>query len=56
MQQKSGKHMCYMVVFVLFLFFLMYFLRGLGSRFGGGGVEKTLELKQTETVPVGGNG
>merc|ERR1719210_973592 len=53
MQQGSGKHMCYMIVFVLFLFFLMYFLRGLGSRFGG---SKPVELKDTTKVPILGTG
>lgn len=43
MQNKSGKHMCYMVIFVLVLFFLMYFLRKLPS-FGGGGRVTGLQL------------
>mmetsp|Transcript_99271 Transcript_99271/g.241435 ORF Transcript_99271/g.241435 Transcript_99271/m.241435 type:complete len:161 (-) Transcript_99271:161-643(-) len=46
MQQKNGKHMCYMVAFVLLLFFLMYFLRGVGSRIGG----KSIELVQNSTA------
>mmetsp|Transcript_71837 Transcript_71837/g.191033 ORF Transcript_71837/g.191033 Transcript_71837/m.191033 type:complete len:161 (-) Transcript_71837:245-727(-) len=45
MQQKGGKHMCYMVAFVLVLFFLMYFLRGLSSRGG-----KSIELVQNSTA------
>mmetsp|Transcript_55797 Transcript_55797/g.84447 ORF Transcript_55797/g.84447 Transcript_55797/m.84447 type:complete len:110 (-) Transcript_55797:72-401(-) len=47
MQQKNGKHMCYMIAFVLVLFLFMYFLRAMGSRSGG----KTIELKQNDTVP-----
>mmetsp|Transcript_83524 Transcript_83524/g.259454 ORF Transcript_83524/g.259454 Transcript_83524/m.259454 type:complete len:161 (+) Transcript_83524:94-576(+) len=49
MQQKSGKHMCYMVAFVLVLFFMMYLLRGMGSRNAG----KSFELVQNSTA--GGN-
>mmetsp|Transcript_9299 Transcript_9299/g.18708 ORF Transcript_9299/g.18708 Transcript_9299/m.18708 type:complete len:160 (+) Transcript_9299:44-523(+) len=45
MQQKGGKHMCYMVAFVLLLFFLMYFLRGISSRSG-----KSIELVQNTTA------
>mmetsp|Transcript_19104 Transcript_19104/g.44962 ORF Transcript_19104/g.44962 Transcript_19104/m.44962 type:complete len:168 (-) Transcript_19104:206-709(-) len=50
MQTKNGKHMCYMVAFVLLLFFMMYFLRGMGSRFGGGG--KQLEVQQNASASV----
>mmetsp|Transcript_6426 Transcript_6426/g.18341 ORF Transcript_6426/g.18341 Transcript_6426/m.18341 type:complete len:161 (-) Transcript_6426:186-668(-) len=46
MQQKNGKHMCYMVAFVMLLFFLMYFLRGMGSRNGA----KPIELVQNSTA------
>uniref|UniRef100_A0A7S4RHX1 t-SNARE coiled-coil homology domain-containing protein n=1 Tax=Alexandrium monilatum TaxID=311494 RepID=A0A7S4RHX1_9DINO len=46
MQQKNGKHMCYMVAFVLVLFFLMYFLRNFGSRSPG----QSIELVQNSTA------
>merc|ERR1719499_1347221 len=49
MQQNNGKHMCYMLVFVLALFFLMYFLRGISSRFGGSGAA-SLELEQPGNI------
>ncbi|CAK0904243.1 unnamed protein product [Prorocentrum cordatum] len=50
MQQRSGKHMCYMVAFVLVLFFLMYLLRGMGKRLGGGGAPAPLEIVQNDTA------
>uniref|UniRef100_A0A7S2GR85 t-SNARE coiled-coil homology domain-containing protein n=1 Tax=Alexandrium andersonii TaxID=327968 RepID=A0A7S2GR85_9DINO len=45
MQQKGGRPMCYMIAFVLVLFFLMYFLRGLGSSRSA----KPIELVQNST-------
>eukprot|EP00440_Ansanella_granifera_P024075 gb/GFBE01026146.1/.p1 GENE.gb/GFBE01026146.1/~~gb/GFBE01026146.1/.p1 ORF type:complete len:172 (+),score=49.54 gb/GFBE01026146.1/:1-516(+) len=59
MANKSSKHMIYMVVFVLVLFFLMYFLRKFS--FGGSGGAASVDLQQnlsgadsvTES-PVGG--
>mmetsp|Transcript_7386 Transcript_7386/g.13128 ORF Transcript_7386/g.13128 Transcript_7386/m.13128 type:complete len:168 (-) Transcript_7386:78-581(-) len=53
MVSKSGNsHMCYMMLFIVFLFFLMYGLR----RIGGGG-SRSLEigsrsLEVTDSVPV----
>mmetsp|Transcript_57461 Transcript_57461/g.159038 ORF Transcript_57461/g.159038 Transcript_57461/m.159038 type:complete len:166 (-) Transcript_57461:206-703(-) len=52
MQQKNGKHMCYMVAFVMLLFFLMYFLRGMGSR-NSAAVPITLQENSTVDSTAG---
>eukprot|EP00930_Biecheleria_cincta_P062000 TRINITY_DN47523_c0_g1_i1.p1 TRINITY_DN47523_c0_g1~~TRINITY_DN47523_c0_g1_i1.p1 ORF type:complete len:165 (+),score=38.71 TRINITY_DN47523_c0_g1_i1:52-546(+) len=44
MDNKSSKHMIYMVVFIVVLFFLMYVLRKLSFGGGGGGAPK-VDLK-----------
>mmetsp|Transcript_73874 Transcript_73874/g.175845 ORF Transcript_73874/g.175845 Transcript_73874/m.175845 type:complete len:169 (+) Transcript_73874:89-595(+) len=44
---KSGNsHMCYMMLFIVFIFFLMYALRKLG----GGGSSRTLEVVKATTL------
>jgi len=52
-KKGGGKHMCSMVVFVVFLFFTFYMLRGVGSRFGGSSAT-SIELKQNATSDSGG--
>lgn len=52
MNNKDSKHMCYMVIFVFALFFLMYVLRKMPS-FGGGG-SKALQLEADFNASVSG--
>jgi len=56
MNNRGGSHMCYMVLFVIVLFFTMYFLRGIGSRIGGGGkaaLEPNVSDVPADSLPTG---
>mmetsp|Transcript_43670 Transcript_43670/g.120893 ORF Transcript_43670/g.120893 Transcript_43670/m.120893 type:complete len:164 (-) Transcript_43670:22-513(-) len=49
-QQGNGKHMCYMVLFVFALFFMMYLLNKTVGKLGqGSGSTPTLEILQNAT-------